>query len=274
MKKLHFITIVLFLSALNTFGNDYLWVSGSFDRGEFKFGYFLQLLQLIKEYFPFSYTYVHIFFLSLIAYSIVKLKKASVLVCLIVLYPFGELLNEQIRFFSAFLITLVSPWNIILSVLIHPAGGLLSFGYYAYKVFHPFFIKKRVNFYILMISSFIMSLFISQLALIISSNLGYGYAGTVFFETASIESYFVKAFIWAFFLIFIKLNKHDVLLYLLILTTLFSELSIVSGRSLIVFLILAPLLIIEPSQRTKTVYDRYSFVFGTIILLVSYYRFF
>ena len=39
-------------------------------------------------------------------------------------------------------------------------------------------------------------------------------------------------------------------------------------------LILAPLLIIEPNQRTKTVYDRYSFIFGTIILLVSYYRFF
>ena len=99
-----------------------------------------------------------------------------------------------------------------------------------------------------------MSLFISQLALIISSNLGYGYVGTVFFETASIESYFIKIFIWIFFLIFKKLNKHDVLVYLLILTTLFSELSIVSGRSLIVFLILAPLLIIDLSQRTKKLF--------------------
>ena len=59
--KNHFITIVLFLSALNTFGNDYLWVSGSFDRGEFKFGYFLQLT-INKGIFPFLYTYVHIFF--------------------------------------------------------------------------------------------------------------------------------------------------------------------------------------------------------------------
>lgn len=273
MKKLYLPIIVFFLSSLNTFGNDYLWVSGAFDRGEFKFGYFLQLLQFLKPIVQFPYFYVHIFLLALIGHSLLKINKAHFLIILMILLPFGQILNEQTRFFSAFFITLINPWYMLLGVLIHPAGGLLSFGYYAYKRFHPFFIKKRINFWVLLISSFTMSFFVSQLALIVSSALGYGYVGTVFFEKASYESYFIKIVIWIFFLMFKKLTKHDVLVFLLILTTLFSDLSIVSGRTLIAFLILAPLLIIEPKQRTKLVYDRHSFVFGAIILLVSYFRF-
>ena len=274
MKKLYLPIIVFFLSSLNTFGNDYLWVSGSFDRGEFKFGYFLQLLQFLKPIVHFPYFYVHIFLLALIGYTLLKFNKTNFLIILIILLPFGQILNEQTRFFSAFLITLVNPWYMLLGVLIHPAGGLLALGYYAYKRIHSYFIKTRINFCFLLLSSFIISIFITQLALIVSSALGYGYVGTVFFEKASYESYFIKVVIWVFFLLFNKLNRHDVLVYLLILTTLFSNLSIVSGRLLIAFLILSPLFIIEPKSGRKFVYDRYPVVFGALILLVSYYRFF
>jgi len=271
MKSLKIVLALLIFLFMNQYGHDFTIVEASFNNGELKFGYLLHFLQGIKEYLSFEYFIVHIFYGFFVVFSLQKITKSNLLVTALVLFIFGPILNEQVRFFSSLFLTLLNPLTIPISLGIHPAAGLLGISFWVVKkILHKILINRWLSIGLVCLS-FIIAPVIGNLTKQYAYILNYGYSYTPFFSQASFSALILKIFIISY-LVFLRKERSLIATYLITISLIFNEIAIISGRTLIACIIL---LLLTELSKTKINLRKMSFKvgFGLILLLISYYRF-
>ena len=272
--KLFFNSLILavILFTLNEKGHDFLIVQKSFNNGELKFGYFLHFLQYLKVYFDIKYLQVHFLYVFVLSYSLLKLSGNKVFLLILIIIPFSDILNEQIRFFSALFFAILHPFNNILSFFIHPAAALLALPLQFLKKTKNTFISENKFFFLLVIFlalliSSLLAPFVRQYSIL----LGYQYSGSIHFGNASNISLLVKLFFC--FLFFFMKSREIILFYLLFISITFGEIAIISGRSLIAFLILISSFFIGFDFQKMIITQKNYFFLGLSSLIIIYIRF-
>jgi hypothetical protein len=273
--KLFFNSLILSLIIfiLNEKGHDFLIVQNSFNKGEFKFGYFLHFLQYLKVYIDVKYIQVHFLYIYILSYSLLKLSNNKISLLILIIFPFSDILNEQIRFFSALFFAISHPIKNILSFLIHPAAALIALPLQFFKKSkHIFILQNKYFFLVMILTAFLIANLISPIVHRYSILLGYDYQDSIHFGKASYLSLLIKI-IFCFIFYFIK-SREIILFYLLFITITFGEIAIISGRSLIAFLILITLFFICFDSQKMIITQKKNFFIGLFSLIIIYVRFY
>lgn len=236
---LRFILLICLILVTNRYDHDYSVLASSFHRGEVKFSLLIYLFQYIREYIEYNYIVVHLFYVMLFSWSLVKKFEPYLLVIIIVILPVGYILNEQIRFFSALSFGLVNPLFALLAFVIHPGASAIGLIYWLSMLFFGYqeqiqMSKKNIAF---LLGLFALSPLLKVLAIKLASALGYGYVGSVFFESSSVAMKFFKI---TLLVTVVPLLRHmnSRVYFVLAITLALDSLAIVSGRTIIMFFIL------------------------------------
>ena len=234
-----FLLLVALVLLTNRYDHDYSVLASSFHRGEVKFSLVVYAFQLIRGFFEYDYIIVHLFYVSLFSWSVVKRFEPGLMMIIIAILPIGYILNEQIRFFAGLAFGLVSPLFSMAAFVIHPGASAISAVFWFSKILFRFGSDVQIGKRHLVVLSalFVLAPFVKVFALKAASVLGYGYVGSEFFESSSLA---MKIFKGVLILIVIPNLRYlnFISFYMLAISIGFDSLAIVSGRTIIMFFIL------------------------------------
>lgn len=241
--KLLVIFIVLVIT--NTYGNDYSILEFAFNKQQESFGLFFQFFGGVLYFFELDYVFLHSLYLFVIALSVTTFCRNLIFTVTFILLV-GLVLNEQARFFSAFLGALAlfrlnrPMFAVIFCAFIHVGASVIFLAFYGVR-----WAMSKVDgssfFLLFALSAWSLGLLIKQWLIAVGGYLGYGYTGTVHLEPLSIQGvgvYVLLVLVEASLLIvgeksFLKTDRRNYRA-ILILGLFSSGIAIVSGRLLFV----------------------------------------
>jgi hypothetical protein len=274
ITRLLLLTVIILFT--NRFEHDYAVLASSFHRGEAKFSLVTYAFQYVREFVDYDYSIVHLFYVLLFSWSLVTKFRPGLVMIVITIVPIGYILNEQMRFFSGLAFGLVNPIYSLIAFVIHPGASAISAIFWLSKIVFRLGEGMRISgrSLVFLIGLFALSPFLKMLAIKAASVLGYGYVGSVFFDSSSLE---MKLFKVALLIIVMPLMRYlnSVVFFMFAISLAFDSLAIVSGRTIIMFFILALLnkryfrkdFVLNPFLLSKA-------LFFCILVVSLYVRFF
>lgn len=248
-KVIVFFAIILSLLLTNLQGNDYFNLNLAYLRQQESYGMFFIYMSKLFYSLDLDYIYLHSAYLLILSFCVAAFTRNPLYIVLFIIVYGGAILNEQTRFYTAAFFTLFilmkvkRLWGLsIIGGLMHPAGFLLS----SVCFFFANLLRKvgLKNFYILIPFLIVVSIFLPKVMLEVSGALGYGYIGTKFLEPISGLGYLfiVLSVAVSIFLIYFSKAEQATNQYLLmsisLLSLMFSSFAIVSGRLLLLYVLL------------------------------------
>lgn len=268
---------MLLLVLTNEKGHDYQVLEGAYLKGQESFGYLFYTLGGVFRELNLEYFWFHFFYQAVFC-SVLCLLARNIAAPLIFLFIFGDVFNEQMRFFSAFVFSFYAFQKFkplaLMSYLIHPAAFLLS----TVSFIGGRFLSKPswpASFALLGLAT-LVSFFAFPMIVFVASFFGYGYVGSIHFERISIPGLLalMGIFLWC-----CHESRSDrspfmpIILAASLAGVAFSQVAIVSGRLLIISSLLILLLSSQPRlwelRFAKVRVSRaLNFVFASILLIV------
>jgi len=233
------LALIILVLVTNRYDHDYSVLASSFHRDEVKFSLIIYAFQYIRNCIQYDYILVHLFYVVIFSWSLVKKFQPGFMMIILAIVPIGYILNEQIRFFSGLAFGLVNPFFSLITFVIHPGASAISALFWLSKAVFRFGgeIRMRKSVIVFLTCLFILSPFIKVLAIKAAGALGYGYVGSVFFASSSLEMKFFKVVLLLIVLPIVR-YYNSVVLFMFAISVAFDSLAIVSGRTIIMFYIL------------------------------------
>ncbi|MFA0314579.1 hypothetical protein [Vibrio cyclitrophicus] len=257
-----FFSILGVLLFTNTIGHDYSVLKHAYEIRQESFGHLFIFLSYLYNSLGLEYYWVHLTYAMIFSFSFALITK-NIIFALLIVFLSGEVLNEQLRFFSGTILALVLiRYSSALSMvvyLIHPAATIVA-GISA--IVNRFFINKSaMSLFFLVVISIASSFLLKPVIIKLSVVFGYAYAGSHFFESISSFGllYIIATSLLSIFIVIYskKIQQQEIeaiTIYGLSLSAcFFSQFAIFSGRLVLVIAILSTTISIRPSVYRNTI---------------------